>query len=172
MTERQPTFHLRPTEVTDLDAVLAIEQHPENEPFIGQWSRQDHAAVIQSATREHWILARGSDRTARGYIIAYDLVREGFGVYVKRIVVSDKSVGIGRAALYSFLQDAFRRRDADSACLVVLRNNERAQRSYRSIGFIEIQLTTSEHTTLQTVDRFPEDRVVVMRVQSTTLRAP
>ena len=104
--------------------------------------------------------------------IAYDLVREGFGIYVKRIAVSDKSAGIGRAALYSFLQAALPRRGADSACLVVYRSNERAQRSYRAIGFSEIPLATSERAKLHALDGgFPEDSVI-MRVESTGLRAP
>ena len=64
-----PSFRLRPTELEDLDAVVAIEQHPENRPFIGQWSREDHAATSQSAAREHWIIERASDR-ATGAVAA------------------------------------------------------------------------------------------------------
>lgn len=172
MIEQPPCFHLRPTRVEDLDSVLAIERHPDNRPYIGQWSLKDHAAACQSDTREHWIIERTSNRAVIGYIIAYDLVRERFGVYVKRIVVSEKTQGIGRAALRHFVLDVLARRLADSACLVVYRSNERAQRSYRSIGFAEVHLSDPERASLRAIDEgFPED-AVFMRVPLTTLQVP
>ncbi len=167
-----PSFILRPTQFKDLDAVLAIEQHPDNHGLIGQWSRDHHASAIERGDREHWIIESKADHAPIGYIIAYNLISEGFGLYVKRITVSEKSIGIGRMALHSFVQDAFCRLGADSACLVVYRTNERAQRSYRAIGFVEVDLDASDRTKLRKLDGgFPDD-AVIMRVQPTTLLAP
>ena len=87
---------LRPTGVSELDFVLALERHPDNVPFIGQWSREEHAAVIRAPDREHWIIE--AESRPAGYLIAYDLVSRGFGVYVKRIVIESKARGLGRAA--------------------------------------------------------------------------
>lgn len=172
MTQQPSPLVLRPTQHTDLDAVLAIEQHPENLGLIGQWSRADHASAIERTDREHWIIGHKADPTPTGYIIAYNLISEGFGLYVKRIAVSEKSVGIGRRALNAYLSDAFSRLGTDSACLVVYRTNERAQRSYRAIGFAEVELNASDRMRLYELDGgFPDD-AVVMQVQSTTLPAP
>jgi diamine N-acetyltransferase len=37
---------LRPTAEADLDWVLALERDPANTPFIGSWTREEHAAAI------------------------------------------------------------------------------------------------------------------------------
>src|SRR5438045_2458371 len=80
---------LRPTGLHDLDFVLAVERHPENAPFIGQWSREEHAAAIDRPDREHWIVEVAGAPDPVGFLIAYDLRAAGFGVHVKRIVVTD-----------------------------------------------------------------------------------
>src|SRR5262245_49852879 len=88
---------LRPTVVSDLDFVLQLDRHPHSLPFVGQWSRDEHAAAICAADREHWIIE--TDARPAGYLIAYNLVSHDFGVYVKRIVVEQTGQGLGRAAV-------------------------------------------------------------------------
>ena len=143
-----PACRLRPTTPGDLDFVLALERDPENKPFIGQWTRDEHlAAIAREADREHWLIE--SNRGAPlGYLIAYDLVRGGNGVYVKRIVVGDKSRGIGRAALGQFCEHAFRDLDAPFVWLRVYPENARGQRSYRALGFVDFALTPERRAEL------------------------
>ena len=134
-----PEVRLRPTRPADLDFVLALERGAENAPFIGQWSREEHAAAIARPDREHWIIG-----DAAGYLIAYDLVAAGFDVYVKRIVVAEKSQGIGREALSAFARHAFADLDARSIWLAVFADNLRAQRAYAALGFRVATLTAEE----------------------------
>ena len=126
---------LRPTADADLDWVLALERDPANTPYIGSWTRAEHAAAVAARDREHWTIERADDGARAGYLIAFDLRARGHGVYVKRIVVADKSRGLGRAALGRFAAHAFAELGAPHVWLTVFRENERAQRSYRALGF-------------------------------------
>jgi diamine N-acetyltransferase len=127
-------IELRATAEADLDFVLALERDPENTPFIGQWSRDEHRDAIARADREHWILLEDAG-SPTGYLIAYDLTRADCGVYVKRIVAARKSGGVGRAALRRFAAHAFDDLGAPRVWLNVHRENVRGQRCYRALGF-------------------------------------
>ncbi|HZR79824.1 MAG TPA: GNAT family N-acetyltransferase [Candidatus Binatia bacterium] len=153
-------IRLRPTQRADLDFVLALEQSPENAPYIGRWTRAEHLAAIAARDREHWLVAEG-DRRA-GYLIAYDLVAAGFGVYVKRIVVEAKSRGLGRAALTAFVEHARSALRSDVVWLTVFADNRRAQRSYAAAGFETPPLTAEHRRALRAaVDGFSDESLVL-----------
>jgi RimJ/RimL family protein N-acetyltransferase len=157
-------IRLRRTADADLDFVLALEHHPDQRPFIGQWTRDEHRDAMARADREHWIIERASDAARLGYLIAYDVRAIGYGIYIKRIALSEKSHGIGRAALRAFLDRAFRDLHAGSVCLAVWYNNPRAQRAYAAVGFVEVPLSPDERADITTrVDPFPPE-CLVMRV--------
>ena len=161
---RDGDIRLRRTADADLDFVLALEHHPDQQPFIGQWTRDEHRDALARADREHWIIERASDAERLGYLIAYDVRAIGYGIYIKRIAIGEKSHGIGRVALRAFLDHAFRDLGADSVCLAVWYNNPRAQRAYAAVGFVEVPLTPAERADITTrVDPFPPE-CLVMRV--------
>lgn len=143
MRDSEPVVRLRPTLPADLDFVLELEGRPDNEPFIGRWSRHEHQQAIDAADREHWILeSPASDEhepqqqpQRLGYLIAYDLTASGNGVYVKRIVVAEKSRGLGRRALADFTRHAVADLGAGFVWLAVRPGNDRAERAYRAVGF-------------------------------------
>jgi ribosomal protein S18 acetylase RimI-like enzyme len=128
-------IELRPTSEADLDFVLALESHPDNAPFIGQWSRDEHRETIARPDREHWILAAPGSDERLGYLIALDLREARCGVYVKRIVSAPKSQGVGRAALARFARHAFDDLGATHVWLSVHKDNLRGQRCYYALGF-------------------------------------
>jgi len=142
---------LRPTAEADLDWVLAQERDPANAPFIGSWTREQHLAAIAALDREHWTIERAGDGERVGYLIAFDLRASGHGVYVKRIVVADKSRGLGRDALAGFARRAFAELGASHLWLSVFRENLRAQRSYQSLGFAIQELPPARRIELQGV---------------------
>jgi ribosomal protein S18 acetylase RimI-like enzyme len=128
-----PVVTLRRTTPADLAFVTALERHPDNRDLIGQWSDDEHLAAMSGKdAREHWTIERNGERA--GYLIAYDRRTAGAGVYVKRILVKDKDRGTGRAALASFLEQAFAR-GTDHVWLIVRDTNARAQAVYSSLGF-------------------------------------
>jgi diamine N-acetyltransferase len=163
---------IRPTTASDLDFVTALERHPDQLAFIGQWPREEHLAAIERSDREHWIIESAASRAMLGYLITYDVRAAGYGVYVKRIAVSDKARGVGRRALHAVADHAFRDMQAASVCLAVRRFNERAQRAYRALGFVEVPLTPAARRNMTTaVDPF-SDECLVMRLEPDALRAP
>ena len=152
---------LRPTEVSELGFVLALERHPDNVPFIGQWSREEHAAVIRAADREHWIIE--AETRPAGYLIAYDLVSRGFGVYVKRIVIESKARGLGRAAIAWLTRHALDDLGAPYVWLAVLADNVRAQRSYAAAGFGVARLAANRRSAChQAVGGFSEGSLLMV----------
>jgi diamine N-acetyltransferase len=161
---------LRPTAISELDFVLALERHPDNVPFIGQWSRDEHAAVIGAADREHWIIE--ADTRPAGYLIAYDLVSQGFGVYVKRIVVESKGRGLGQAAITSLTRHAVDDLGAPYVWLAVLADNRRAQRSYAAAGFGVATLTATRRSAChQAVGGFSESSLLMVHPGDASLGA-
>jgi len=153
---------LRRTSDADLDFVLGIERHPDNTPFIGQWSREEHREAFDRRDREHWIVADGEGERL-GYVILYDLRDSGHGVYVKRIAIGPKSAGVGRRALAVVLGRAFGELGADFVSLAVYPRNERAQRAYRAAGFAVAELSDAERRVMRDrVDPFPEDCVIMI----------
>lgn len=64
----QPTsLLLRPTQLSDLDFVMAAERHPENEPFVNQWAVSQHKEAISSANDGHFIAEQAMKPI--GYVI-------------------------------------------------------------------------------------------------------
>lgn len=165
---------LRPTRESDLDTVLALESHADNSPFIGSWTREEHAGALNRERIEHFVVTAAEGQSPIGYLIALNLVVEGFGVLIKRIVVGLKSRGLGRAFLSSYLVDALPRLGAHSAMLSVMRTNRRAQSMYRSIGFAEVTLPPEDLTKLvldPLVGKIDES-FIIMRAESTALTSP
>ena len=154
-------IRLRRTKPADLDFVLALERAPENARFIGQWSREEHVEAIERGDREHWIVEREVTGERLGYLIAYDLVAQGHGVYVKRIVVAEKSRGIGRAALERFCAQ----RAADTVWLTVFENNRQAQRAYAAAGFERREMSARDRAELHAAVGGFSDESVVMGLQ-------
>ena len=148
-----PAIQLLSTTPADLDFVLALEHHPDNRDFIGQWTRAEHLASMARTNRQHLVIA-ADDGDRLGYLIAYDVIAAGYGIYVKRIAVTDRARGIGRAALAEFAPRAWER-GAPLVSLAVRPHNERAQRCYRAVGFRDWWLDAAAWTAfLAGVDPF------------------
>ena len=155
---RDPRVRLRPTTPADLAFVTALERDPGNRELIGQWSDAEHLAAIAGEDgRTHGIIER--DGTAAGYLIVYDCVAEGKGVYLKRILVADKGRGTGSAALRAFLDRCFARPDVDFVWLIVLDWNARAQAVYRKLGFEEFEPTPNDAASYEAIDSAREGAI-------------
>jgi RimJ/RimL family protein N-acetyltransferase len=144
--------------------VLALERHKDNTPYIGHWTREQHRAAIAASDREHWLIARAHDGSPLGFLLAFDLRARGFGMFVKRIAVADKSRGLGREALGRFLRRAFGELGASHVWLSVRKGNARAERVYRALGFEVAALTREERSARAAVAGGFGDDSTLMRV--------
>ena len=161
---------LRRTTEDDLAFILALEHRPDNRDFIGQWIREEHLASMARPDREHWTIV-GDYGVPLGYLIGYDSRAEGFGIYIKRIAIAERSRGVGRAALTAFLEHVWRDFDAAVVTLAVRGHNARAIHVYEIVGFEVWKMTPAELSAMTAkVDPIPAD-CLVMRVWRPTARA-
>jgi ribosomal protein S18 acetylase RimI-like enzyme len=124
---------LRRTTAADLAWVVAQERHPGNRELVGQWTDAQHLDAIHGrGGREHWLVERDGERA--GYLICLDGRQQGGGIYVKRVLVTDKERGTGQAAMRAYLDEAFSRPGTDFVWLNVRDWNARAQACYRKAG--------------------------------------
>jgi diamine N-acetyltransferase len=129
---------LRPTMQSDLPYVLSLEQDPDNLPFITPWERTQHEAAIRFPDFRHFIIEgsqQGNDMQSVGFLILIGCRSPHKSLELKRMVVQNKGLGYGRAALRVARRVAFDDLGAHRLWLDVKARNTRAQALYDSEGF-------------------------------------
>jgi diamine N-acetyltransferase len=127
-------LRLRPTRKDDLDYVVAAEADPDNAPFLAPSPRDEHVSFIGDPLQRHLIAE------ADGRAVGFALLRlhpEDRAVELRRIAVTEKGRGYGRATLALAIRAAFEDHGAHRLWLDVKPHNERARSLYRSAGFVE-----------------------------------
>jgi diamine N-acetyltransferase len=127
-------LRLRPTGEDDLDYVVAAEADPDNSPFLAPSPREEHLGFLRDPRQRHLIAEAG------GRPVGFVLLRlhpEQRAVELRRLAVTEKGRGYGRAALWLAMALAFEEHDAHRLWLDVKPHNERARSLYRSAGFVE-----------------------------------
>jgi diamine N-acetyltransferase len=125
---------LRPTREDDLDFVVAAEADPDNAPYLAPSPREEHLGFLRDPGQRHLVVQ------ADGRPVGFVLLRlhpEDRAVELRRIAVTEKGHGHGRAALRAVMRTAFEEHGAHRLWLDVKPHNERARALYRSEGFAE-----------------------------------
>ena len=128
-------IRLRPTLLDDLPYVLSLERAPDNRPFITPWERPQHEAAIRFPDFRHFIIEAGDDWAANGYVILVGCKSQHKVLELKRLVVAEKGVGIGRSCVRVLKRMAFEDFAAHRFWLDVKSNNPRAKHIYEAEGF-------------------------------------
>jgi len=131
------TLRLRPTMLSDLDDVIAIETDPHNLPFITPWERTQHEAAIRIPDFRHFIVEVGDGVERAGFVILQGCRNPHRSVELKRIVLQPKGRGLGRLCVRQLKRMAFRDLHAHRFWLDIKGLNTRAQHLYRAEGFVE-----------------------------------
>ena len=126
---------LRSTTVDDLDFVVSAERELDNEPFIMRWSRNRHAAALSDPDIAHRVLEHESFGRV-GFVIVVGLADPHENLEFRRVVITEKRRGFGRAAVRLVKRFAFVERRAHRLWLDVKEENHRARSLYESEGFI------------------------------------
>jgi diamine N-acetyltransferase len=152
---------LRPTMLSDLDAVVAIERDQHNLPFITPWERTQHEGAIRFPDFRHFIVEAGDSRERLGFVILQGCRNPHGSVELKRIVLQAKGQGLGRACVRRLKAMAFSDLGAHRFWLDVKSLNTRALALYQSEGFVvEGRLRESVRVTSDGVEGY--DSLVVM----------
>jgi RimJ/RimL family protein N-acetyltransferase len=131
------SVRLRPTSPEDLDFVLDAERDPENARFILPWTREQHARALADPDAAHRIIEPGSARDRVGFVLLLGLTSPHGSLEFRRIVVTAKGRGLGRAAVRAVKRFAFEEHKAHRLWLDVKAFNARARHLYASEGFVE-----------------------------------
>ena len=145
---------LRPTRADDLGYVVATESDADNAPYLAPSPRAEHEGFLGDPRQRHLIAEVG------GRPVGFVLMRlhpEDRAVELRRLAVTEKGRGYGRATLRAVARAAFEEHGAHRLWLDVKPHNERARALYRSEGFVEEGVLRDA---LLTGDRF--ESLVVM----------
>ncbi len=146
---------LVPTVSEDLDTILALEESPDNSPYIGHWERSQHQAAIADPDIAHLKIVLGSKIV--GYSILIGVTNPDKSIQLKRIVVTQKRRGFGRQAIRLVKKMVFEQFEAHRFWLDVMIHNTRASSLYLSEGFIEEGILRES---LKQQDRFIDLKVM------------
>ena len=131
--------HLRPTLLSDLDFVNAVERDPGNLPFITPWDRTQHEGAVRIPDFRHFIVEAGPGLARSGFVILQGCRNPHRSVELKRLVlqVAGQGQGAGRACVRLLKRMAFSDLGAHRFWLDVKSLNARALGLYASEGFVE-----------------------------------
>ena len=144
-------MRMRPTQTADIPFVLAAENHSDNAPYITQCSKRWHEQAIASNDYAHMIVAADDldtptagwnssqanpESSPIGYIILAGLESPHLSLEIRRIVITQKGQGYGRAVLCWIKAFTFEQLGHHRLWLDVLVRNRRAKALYESEGFI------------------------------------
>ena len=136
-----PLLRLRPTMLSDLDFVAAVETDQRNRPFITPWERTQHEGAVRFPDFRHFIVETGADNSGAGerdgFVILQGCRNPHKSVELKRLVLQTKGQGAGRRCVRLLKQMAFRDLHAHRFWLDVKLLNTRALALYASEGFVE-----------------------------------
>jgi len=145
---------LRPTRADDLGYVVAAESDADNAPHLAPSPRAEHEGFLGDPRQRH-LIAEVDGRPV-GFVLMR-LHPEDRAVELRRLAVTEKGRGYGRATLRAVARTAFEEHGAHRLWLDVKPHNERARALYRSEGFVEEGVLRDA---LLTGDRF--ESLVVM----------
>ncbi|MEO1402558.1 MAG: GNAT family N-acetyltransferase [Cyanobacteria bacterium J06635_1] len=138
-SRQEPTtlqlVQFRETAVEDLPFVLAAERNPANSPYVTQWPLPRHQRAIEHPDERHWIIE--VDDQPVGYAILAGLNNPNEVLECRRLVIIQKGKGYGRASVQWLKKFAFEQQQAHRLWLDVKTHNQRAQKLYRSEGFVK-----------------------------------
>ena len=134
-----PRIALRPTMLSDLEYVGAVETDAANRPFITPWERPQHEGALRIPDLRHFIVEAGPSFERSGFVILQGCRNPHRSVELKRIVLQreGQGQGLGRACVRLLKRMAFNELRAHRFWLDVKSLNERALALYRSEGFVE-----------------------------------
>ena len=129
---------LRPSAERDLDFVLAAEADADVRPWILPWSRAGHRATLDAEGMAHLIAVDEDRGRPVGFVILAGLEDETHHcIEFRRLVVTERGRGLGRAVIGSVCELVFNGWQAHRLWLDVKQENARARHLYRSAGFVE-----------------------------------
>jgi diamine N-acetyltransferase len=126
---------LRKTLPEECKWIEEAESHPENSPFVGHWSLEDHRESCSNPDHLR-ITILDSNQEFAGFVILRGMSHFEESMEIKRIVITKKGMGFGRETLGLLQNLAFEDYKTKHLFLSTRSENVRAIHLYHSVGFI------------------------------------
>ncbi len=139
----QHPLRLRPTMLSDLDWVVAVETDLHNLPFITPWERPQHEGAVRFPDFRHFIVEAGDSEAEnggrQGFVILQGCRNQHRSVELKRLVLAsnNQGLGLGRRCVRALKAMVFDDLHAHRFWLDVKQLNTRALHLYNTEGFVE-----------------------------------
>ncbi len=118
---------------TDVEAIIAMERHPDNRDFIWMGTAQEHREEIRDPDHLLLLFRAREGGEVLGYSLNH-LNRKSHVFEIRRIVITDKGKGYGREAMKALICYAFDKADTNRLWLDVYPDNPRGIHLYESLG--------------------------------------
>lgn len=141
----QATLNIRKATPGDVDFVLKAEADPENARGITFWDRRAHLEAIQSQAVAYLVIETCEGGRPVGFMIVCGLDDPNNCLELRRIIITEKRCGFGRAALQAVTRIAFEHLGAHRFWLDAFTDNEPAWRLYESEGFVREGVLRDTH---------------------------
>ncbi|MGF1989572.1 MAG: hypothetical protein RMY62_017140 [Nostoc sp. ZfuVER08] len=96
MKVNKPNLRLCKTQEADLDYIVSAENDDENRQYIIPWSREQHLQAILNPDIAHLIV---KNEIRIGYVILAGLLDFNKTIEFRRIVITEKRKGYGKATV-------------------------------------------------------------------------
>lgn len=126
---------LRRAVEADVPYLVASENAPHADAFVGHWTAREHIASLTEPGHQPLVIECGGERV--GAVLLGDLDEQHGNVEFKRFVVTEPGRGIGTAVLPLLIDHVFETTAAHRFWLDVIPHNARARRLYAAAGFVE-----------------------------------
>ncbi|MBL1203491.1 MAG: GNAT family N-acetyltransferase [Nostoc sp. GBBB01] len=133
MKVNKPNLRLCKTQEADLDYIVSAENDDENRQYIIPWSREQHLQAILNPDIAHLIV---KNEIRIGYVILAGLLDFNKTIEFRRIVITEKRKGYGKATVEIVKKLAFETYNAHRLWLDVKVQNKIAQAVYKKSGFV------------------------------------
>ena len=118
---------------THLPFILEVEYHPDNQGYIGSWTKEQHLEKMDDPNYQHLVFE--VDHQLVGYAILQDVQHPDHSILLKRFAIQEKGKGYGRQAIEAIKNFVFQELQPNRLWLDVRAFNKRAESLYQKTGF-------------------------------------
>jgi RimJ/RimL family protein N-acetyltransferase len=127
---------LRDGTVSDIPAIVRLENDPACNLWVSQWKPERHRAALTDG-QHHYVVAESDAGDWVGFAFLRDVHSANRCIEMQRIAVARPEEGYGRALLKRVTRLAFETYGAHRLWFDVIETNDRARHVYRALGFVE-----------------------------------
>jgi RimJ/RimL family protein N-acetyltransferase len=126
-------IELRRGNLSDMPFIIATERLPGYDAVVGRWDEAYHRDALANRDHAYFVGLAGTEPV--GFAILRGWASPEQVTLLKRIAVTRLGAGMGRLMLAKLVDAVFEQTDAWRFWLGVFRENARAQRAYKAVGF-------------------------------------